>query len=345
MLKQIAALASCAKSTSHHAWSSRARHLRLAHAVWLTALGLAATAAEPYRGDWVRVTEHAPFAPRDTSEGVVFAGKMWLSNGWLRGEKLEKDLWTSTDGVQWSLVSTNTPYDGYAEMAVYRGKLWAMQGSMWNSADGVHWNQVLPRTPFGARGYGELLVHKGRLWQLGSGEDVWNSRDGMHWNCVTNISGYGRRFAAAAVSYKKKLWVMGGAIERTNTPPEKLYHKFTTFNDVWCSADGARWTRVTEHAPWGPRMWFIPIVYADRLWIVGGFDNVHRANFDDVWWTEDGLAWRRLETKSKFSPRHEATLYDYKGSLWVVAGNSWPLMNDVWKLTPRPGRGALRVED
>jgi hypothetical protein len=24
----------------------------------------------------------------------------------------------------------------------------------------------------------------------------------------------------------------------------------------------------------------------------------------------------------------------HDNSLWVVAGNSWPLMNDVWKLAP-----------
>jgi len=319
--------------------------LTLTLTTWLTAPFFEATAAKPYAGDWVRVTEHTPFAPRDTSEGVVFGGKMWLSNGWLGENKLERDLWSSTDGVTWTLVSTNTPYNGYAEMTVYRGKIWAVQGSVWSSADGAHWQQVAEKTPFGARGYGELLVHKGRMWQLGSGQDVWNTRDGVRWNCLTTNAAYGPRFATAAASFKGRLWVMGGATEKTNTPPEKLYKKFTTFNDVWCSAAGADWTRAVEHAPWGPRMWFIPIVYADRLWIIGGFDNVHRANFDDVWWTQDGVAWHRLETKTKFSPRHEATIYVYDKSLWVVAGNSWPLMNDVWRLTPPLGRSPLPVAD
>jgi hypothetical protein len=331
------------KFSFHRVASKKQYLLSLALATSLTAPFFEATAAEPYAGDWVRVTEHAPFAPRDTSEGVVFAGKMWLSNGWLGGEKLERDLWTSTDGVAWTLASTNTPYDGYAEMTVYGGKIWAVKGSVWNSADGAHWKQVAEKTPFGARGYGELLVHRRKMWQLGSGQDVWNTRDGVSWNCATTNAGYGPRFAAAAASFKGKLWVMGGAIEKTNTPPEKLYQKFTTFNDVWCSANGADWTRAVEHAPWGPRMWFIPIVYADRLWIIGGFDNVHRANFDDVWCTQDGIQWHRLKTKTKFSPRHEATVYVYDHSLWIVAGNSWPLMNDVWKLMPPLGRSALRI--
>jgi len=332
------------KRSPRRAASKHACLLPLAVGGLLGSSGFESTAARPYAGDWVRVTEHAPFTPRDTSEGVVFAGKMWLSNGWLGENRLERDLWSTTDGVTWTLVSTNTPYDGYSEMTVFRGKIWAVQSSVWNSADGEHWKRVAEKTPFGARGYGELLVHQGKMWQLGSGEDVWNTKDGVHWTCVTTNAAYGHRAATAAASFKGKLWVMGGRIEQTNTPPERLYKQFTTFNDVWCSANGTDWTRAVEHAPWGARMWFIPMVYADRLWIIGGFDNVHRANFDEVWWTKDGVEWHRLETATKFSKRHEVTAYVYDKCLWVVAGNSWPLVNDVWKLTPPVGRSELRIE-
>jgi hypothetical protein len=43
--------------------------------------------------------------------------------------------------------------------------------------------------------------------------------------------------------------------------------------------------------------------------------------------------WQEYRSDPMFSPRHEVSPYVYKGSLWVVAGNSWPLMNDVWRLT------------
>jgi len=120
---------------------------------------------------------------------------------------------------------------------------------------------------------------------------------------------------------------------------EREQHKFMTRFVLGSTA-----IRVVEHAPWEARMWAIPMVYADRLWIIGGFDNVHRANFDDVWWTKDGVEWHRLETKTKFSKRHESTVYVYDKCLWVVAGNSWPLMNDVWRLTPPIGRSELLVK-
>lgn len=54
---------------------------------------------------WVRLVEKAAFSPRDTAEGVVFHDKMWLSNGYVAGGRLVRDLWSSSDGVKWDLVT------------------------------------------------------------------------------------------------------------------------------------------------------------------------------------------------------------------------------------------------
>jgi len=286
---------------------------------------------------WVQVTSAAAFSPRDTAEDVVFKGKMWLSNGYYHGNVLHRDLWSSIDGRTWTKVSGATPYDGYSEMVVFDGKMWAVKGSIWNSADGVNWTRVLEKTPFGERAYGETLVHDGKLWQL-SNSDVWNSTNGINWKCVCKEAPYGLRGAAAIMAYAGKLWLMGGGTPGTNAPPEKGYPGNTTHNDVWCSTDGANWTRVLEHAPWAPRQWFIAKEYAGEIWIVGGYDNVNAGNLGDVWHTRDGKQWKEFVSTTKFSPRHEPTLYVYNNSLWVVAGNAWPVTNDVWQLTLPPNK-------
>jgi hypothetical protein len=287
----------------------------------------------PLSGTWELITEEAAFSPRDTAEDFIFDAKMWLSNGYYHGNVLHRDLYRTADGATWEQVSDATPYDGYAEMAVYDGKVWAIKGSTWNSEDGENWTQVLAKTPFGARGYGELVVHGGKMWQLGSGIDVWNTTDGINWTCVNSDVPYGKRSAAAVTVFDGKLWVMGGYISQPNDPPEKGYKDFTTYNDVWCSADGITWERVCEHAPWVPRQWFISKVYAGKMWIIGGYDNRNEKNLGDVWYTEDGITWDELKSDPTFSDRHEPTCYVFDGSLWVVAGNSWPVKNDVWKLT------------
>ena len=282
---------------------------------------------------WEQVTDEAAFSPRDTAEDVVFGGKMWISNGYYHGGVLTRDLWHSTDGVAWTRVSEATPYDGYSEMVVYDGKMWAVKGSVWQSNDGLSWTRVLEETPFGARGYGELVVHRGEMWQLGSGNDVWHSADGVDWTAATTDAPYGARAASAVVVYKDKLWLIGGRVPKANDPPEKGYPEYTTFNDVWCSEDGLTWTRVLEHAPWVPRMWFISKVYAGKMWIVGGYSNADAKNLGDVWYSEDGITWHEFASDAVFSPRHEPTLYVYDNSLWVVAGNAWPVQNDAWRLT------------
>ena len=284
-------------------------------------------------GSWVKVTDKAAFSPRDTAEDLVFNGKMWLSNGYYHGNILTRDIWSSTDGIIWTLVNPNTPYDGYSEMVVYDKRMWAVKGSVWHSTDGVNWTQAAARTPFGVRGYGEVVVHNGRMWQLGSGKDVWHSTNGVNWTLATDDAPYGNRAASAVVVLGSKLWLMGGRVAKANAPPEKGYPQYTTYNDVWCSADGANWTCILEHAPWVPRMWFISKVYDGKMWLIGGYDNANHKNLGDVWYSEDGVNWHEFISETRFSPRHEPTCYVYDNSLWVVAGNSWPVVNDVWRLT------------
>jgi hypothetical protein len=287
------------------------------------------------------VTPHAAFSPRDTAEGFVFAGRLWLSNGWRpvigdsKGNVLTRDLWNSVDGVTWTRVSDATPYDAYSEMVVFKDRVWAVKGSVWNSTDGLHWSQVLDRTPFGNRGYGETVVWKDRMWQLGSGADVWSSPDGVNWTCAVQSAPFGTRTASAVAVHDGRLWLMAGNTPGANNPVEKGYKDVTTHNDVWSSANGTDWTCITGHAPWPSRQWSIAAAYAGRLWLIGGYRNAEAHNLDDVWTTVDGRDWQRFESPTCFAPRHEVTPYIFDNSLWVVAGNTWPVTNDVWRVTLR----------
>lgn len=283
-------------------------------------------------GTWELVTEHAQFGPRDTAEPLVYDGRMWLSNGYYHGNVLYPDLWVSEDGEDWRCVLEHTPYDPYSEMVVYDGKMWAIKGSVWTSTDGESWQQVLEETPFGVRGYGEVLVHEGKIWQLG-GSDIWTTTDGVNWTRVAQDLPYGGRSGSAILSFDGKLWLIAGRVPVRSDPPESGYENITTHNDVWRSADGVTWERVLEHAPWTPRMWVCGEVYRDHMFIIGGYDNRNEANFGDIWYSADGVTWHELPTPEGYKGRHEVSPYVFQDSLWVVAGNTWPVVNDVWRLT------------
>lgn len=303
--------------------------------VWTLMIAIAANSfatAQDAGPQWTLVEKHAAFSPRDTAEGVVYRGKMWLSNGYYHDNTVSRDLWQSDDGVHWHLINAATPYDPYTEMVVYKDMLWAVKGTVWNSHDGMKWNPVCPKTPFGLKGYSEVVVFRDLMWHLGTTDEVWNTGDGAHWTCAAEHAPYGERYAAAITVFRDKIWLMGGSMNARTEPPEKNYPGMTTYNDVWCSGDGAEWTRVSEHAPWNPRMWHAAFVFANKLWVIGGFDNRHGNNLGDVWQTEDGVTWQEFKAKDAFAPRHEVTLYDYKNHLWLVGGNTWPVVNDVWRL-------------
>ncbi len=287
---------------------------------------------------WECMTAHTPFEPRDCAERFILNGQMWLSNGYWSDKVHFRDLWRSSDGRSWTRVLEQAPYDVYARTVVYRDKIWAIHGSVWNSSDGIHWEKVLDKTPSGPGGHLGALAFKDRIWVLGADRNVWSTTDGVDWTQATDNAAFGDRACAAVAVYDDRLWLMGGRTERPNDPPEGTYKQFTTHNDVWSSQDGATWTRVCEHAPWAPRMWPVAIEYAGRLWLIGGFDNVNRRNFGEVWTTRDGRTWERFESVPHFAGRHASTPYVFKGSLWVVAGNTWPIVNDVWRLTLPPDR-------
>ncbi len=282
------------------------------------------------KGVWEQVTEQAAFSPRDCARPVVHDGKMWLGNGYYHGGILSRDLWQSSDGVEWTLINADTPYDGYSPLVSYGGKLWAISSTIWSSEDGTEWTQVQEADPEARRG-GWPLVFKGEIWTLGS--QVSKTSDGVNWTCVNEGTPWRGRGNFGCAGYRDKLWVLGGAMSKANDPPEKGYADRTTLNDVWCSEDGVTWEQTTEAAPWAPRMWVPAIAYADRLWIVGGYDNVNSQNLGDIWYTEDGNTWYQFVADPSPKARHASSLFEFQGSLWVVAGNTWPVVNDVWRLT------------
>jgi len=291
-------------------------------------------------GSWDRVVEQADFSPRDTATGIVFRGKMWISNGYPgNGLDWDRDLWSSDDGVSWIKVIDQTPYDAFSPMVVYNGKLWAIATSIWSSQNGVDWVRegFIPSTYV----RGKVVVHDGKIWYLGDGPEVWSSIDGVNWFNATFVAPFGERTAPAVAAFDGKLWVMGGSTPAPgkgySNPNGDGYPDLDMNNDVWSSIDGANWTRVIDHSPWKGRMWSVAQAYAGALWILAGYDNDAYANLSDAWYTTDGVQWQEFRSETSWPKRHETTAYVFDGSLWLVSGKNdlWggPFLNDVWRVT------------
>jgi hypothetical protein len=320
--------------------------------------------------EWIPITGRAAFAPRDGAGALVFDGAMWLIGGWNPGDKqhfpriCNNEVWRSADGATWSLVKPNTFLDaGFdatrdwegrhtAGYVVHQGQMWIVggdvnqhhyQSDVWHSADGRRWElaDTDHPVPWSPRALHYTVAFQGKIWVLGgqtmpgfapSGEvfyrDIWHTADGVHWQRVIPEEPYwtARGMIGGSAVFQDRIWVLGGGTYDTPRTPERTF-----YNDVWSSADGIRWSRHVEHAPWAPRQYHDVAVFDGKLWVLEGYYK-QSGNRNDVWYSADGVRWHEVP-RTPWKPRHAASVFVHDNALWMVAGNN--MEPDVWKLQRR----------
>jgi hypothetical protein len=336
---------------------------------------MAAEAAEDSPYEWQLVTMKAPWAARDGAGILSYQGKLWLLGGWnpIPADRqyfpmiCNNEVWSSADGLNWSLIKPNTFKDASfdrasdwegrhtAGYAVYRDRMWIIggdanqrhyQNDVWSSEDGQTWDYVNrgKDVPWGPRVLHYTVVHNDQLWviggqtlpQFGGGDeafyrDAWTSTDGAEWTQVIpeEPCWSPRGMIGGSAVMNGRIWVLGGG--RYDTPTkERLYH-----NDVWSSEDGIHWTEHTKQALWHPRQYHDVAAWDGKLWVMEGY-NAMGGNRNDVWYSADGVNWIELPD-TPWKPRHAASLVVHNGFLWMIAGNN--MEPDVWKLIPRTTKG------
>lgn len=137
--------------------------------------------------NWTQVTANAAWSPRAQIQGqCVFDNKMWiLGGGTYNGVRnFYNDVWNSTDGVNWNLVTANAPWAvrQYNEVMVYDSAIWVLDGygtagnrnDVWYSYNGIDWHQLLG-TPWPPRHASSIFNHDKSLWVVAGNlwNDVW----------------------------------------------------------------------------------------------------------------------------------------------------------------------------
>lgn len=201
--------------------------------VWNSADGKTWSRVNPGRG--------VPWGPRALHYTVVHEDKIWVLGGQTMPafapseEKFYRDLWTTTDGVDWQRIVPEEPCWAARGMiggsAVKDGRIWVLGGGtydtpqtptrmfyndVWSSADGVHWHQHLAQAPWHPRQYHDVAVWDGRLWVLegyhkegGNRNDVWHSADGVAWHELPGTP-WKPRHAASVFVHDGSLWMVAG---------------------------------------------------------------------------------------------------------------------------------------
>jgi hypothetical protein len=319
--------------------------------VALVLLSVPASLAQDDAPDWVQVTTAAGWQPRDSQGEVAYDGRLWIFGGWFDSYQAPpRDVWSSADGQTWQRATEAAPWlhSDLSMSLAFHDRMWFMGGwyngrlpghsasnAVWSSTNGSDWEQATERAGWSPRIASACVVFKDRMWILGGTEnyyfgdadslknDVWSSADGKQWDLATEHAGWSPRAYHQAVVLNDRIYVFGGG----NYVPE-----YQALNDVWSSADGVHWERVTEAAPWPPRIWFSGVAYRDRMWVLGGWSNNPSKNWGDVWYSKDGKAWKQLQSKVIWKERHEHSAYVFDNKLWIAGGHAQPLSNEVWSL-------------
>lgn len=130
--------------------------------------------------NWTQITEKANFSERTVGKIIVFKDKIWLiGGGVIDGDKVinpnsESEIWSSTDGVNWTQSKTNATNKIAGTPVVFDEKLWLIganrnDGNFANallvSDDGENWKEQ--SAPWSPRGGVVVWVFQNKLFMTG----------------------------------------------------------------------------------------------------------------------------------------------------------------------------------
>lgn len=253
---------------------------------------------------WEAITTSAPWSVRDSHTSYIFDNKLWLLGG--------LDATKSTRG--------NTP--NYKKANYYN--------DIWSSVDGKEWVRETEHANFPPIRSVSITLFKDTLYMIGGWSPavgykngIWKSTNGFDWIKVVESPPYGEREGQKVVVFKDRMWLIGGVNYSTG--------KRKTFNDVWSSEDGVRWTVVSSAAPWHSRWDHDVVVFKDGLWVIGGMD-LNNRGYGDVWYSSDGKEWQLITKAAPFGKRQGHGVVVFNGLMWVVGGLEVRDIRDIWKI-------------
>jgi len=188
-----------------------------------------------------------PWGPRAMHHTLVFKDKIWVIGGQTMPafapdeEKFYRDIWVTSDGVNWEQVEPKEPFWPQRGMiggnVVFKERIWILGGGtydtprtptrkfyndVWSSADGVEWECHTKNAPWEPRQFHDVAVFDGRVWVLegygegdgdgrkeGNRNDVWHSDDGVNWHELPGTP-WKERHAAGIVVHDGALWIIAG---------------------------------------------------------------------------------------------------------------------------------------
>ncbi len=287
-----------------------------------------------YDGDfeWTELIDDADWSNRFDHAAVAFNNKLWVIGGYNPGERKNdsylEDVWSSSDGLSWELVTDNAPFKGRRGHTV----------TVFDDGTGEAMFLVGGFTVDEETGYREY------------NNDVWRSEDGKNWTEI-KVRAYPLRgnlpyihdwfprmnhvTLAANHGGTNYLYIIGGStmLEDVESRYSMIY-----FNDVWRSSNGIDWDSLSISDNIGIRAQHGASVdpLTQRIFIQGGmhgviyesdnYESYPSSSWRALWSSLDGVTWSHEQDISQvgfpYLERAEHSLVHFGGNLYSMPGKS-----------------------
>jgi hypothetical protein len=255
---------------------------------------------------------------------LVFNGKLWVTHGdngnGYSSRIYSNYVWSSRDGQEWSLESSNASYARSEHSAVsFNGKMWVIHGydheetygyreyrrNVYSSTDGLTWNRS-SYGPFPPRSGHHSVVFNNKLWVLGGTDfrknvsnnylnDIWSMDTNGAWTEVSDNGGYPTTGILSIIEFDNKLWMFRNGA-------------------AWNSSDGENWSEVTMTEPYHINNGVSPhwAVFNNEIWMIGARSN------GEIMKSTDGLSWEYVKTESLIDNNKAQQLLVHDGQLVLL---------------------------
>jgi len=185
--------------------------------------------------NWTEVSIDEQRRHSAVSLSFCFQDKLWLAFGF------GKELWSTSDGSNWTLESDRYAYPrGAKEIVECNNKLIMFTrdkdthvNRVWSSEDAINWAVTELKTDAFIEGDNvNVLLHKEEIWvftynPIDERASLWTSRDGKEWNKKTGSIYFGQVDVndAYLVVFDGELYMVGGNREIRQGNTEKLSKK------------------------------------------------------------------------------------------------------------------------
>lgn len=284
---------------------------------------------------WLEHTLGGFYGPRYSHAMTSHNGKLYSTGGVASenntsAEQYKSDVWTSEDGLNWTLVQDSHPSfraRGGHNLLSVDNKLCQIGGYgrlVYGTASGY-------RDPFTVTNPDPAgsVFHVILFNRYGVFGDITCSIDGGEvWSEVVPSTDeyFDEREGFASVYFNNKIWIIGGNFNDAY------------FADIWSTDAVENWdeqldlysfgayftefTEVSNAAPFGARTGHAVTIHNGELYLSAG-KNSEGFYLDDLWKSSDGENWTLVNANmGEMDKRAFHQMLSFDGKLWIIAGRA-----------------------